>query len=79
MNNLKVSEVQVTYKNKVQAFERVSVRSSQKSASTLRAIWDNDLEYVESVYCLFLNRANQVIGFKLIGKGGQSGAIVERR
>ena len=72
-----VSEVKLSYVNHVPASQRQSIRRSSDAADLLRLIWENDIEHVESFYVLLLNRANQVLGSKLISQGGVSGTVVD--
>ena len=39
----------------------------------------NSLNYKESFYALYLNRANKVLGYQLVSLGGISGTVVDVR
>ena len=75
-----VAEVQLSYKSKVKAKDRVVVKSSDECYEILRKIWDEDtLELAETFKVLFLNRANQIIGAYTLSIGGMTGTVVDPR
>lgn len=76
--NTKPAEVTISYKSKVRAADRPQVRSSHTAYTVLWDVWDKDsIEHVESFYILLLNRANKVLGYSLISKGGTAGTVVD--
>ena len=81
-NNLKfwqVSEVKMSYQNRVKLADSPQITSSATAANILFANWSNDLEMIESFNVLFLNRANKVKGIFRVSKGGVSGTVVDAR
>ena len=75
---MQIAEVKVSYTSKVKAKDRVVVRTSADAYRAVRSLYDEDtIDYVESSYVLLLNRANQVIGKKLLSTGGTSSCIVD--
>ena len=75
---MQIAEVKVSYTSKVKAKDRVVVRTSADAYRAVRSLYDDDtIDYVESSYVLLLNRANQVIGKKLLSTGGTSSCIVD--
>ena len=68
----------VSYSTKVKAAERPKVRCSQDADALLRKVFPS-LEHVEYFYIICLNRANQVLGFHQVSKGGISGTVTDVR
>lgn len=76
----KVAEIQIRYSSKVKKEERYQIRSSADAYNVLLKLYDQDLiEYQEMFYVLFLNRANEVIGYRQVTKGGVSGTVVDKK
>ena len=77
-NLLNVSEVEITYKTKINKKDRKKITSSKDAYNLLKQVYNNDtVEYVESFYILILNRANEAIGVKQISQGGVSGTVAD--
>jgi len=77
MQNI-VSEVELTYKTKVKPADRIKVVSSNDCHNCFRSVYDlNKIEFKEFFYCMYLNRANKVLGILLISEGGTSGCTVD--
>ena len=74
-----VSEVELTYKNKVKASDRPQITSSRTAYDILLFNWSDQIEYQEEFNILLLNRANRVIGFYNVSKGGQSSTVVDAK
>ena len=73
-----VSEVKLSYVNRIPASQRQQVNRSSDVVDLLRLIWDeNSIDHVESFYILLVNRANKVLGYKLLSQGGLSGTVVD--
>ena len=72
----RISEIQVSYHPLIKKEDRISVRSSEDAEKYLRNVFP-DLEHVEYFYILCLNRANQILGYHQISKGGISGSVVD--
>lgn len=73
-----VAEITVSYKTKVKAADRPKISRSDDAHKLLFGIWDKDIiEYQECLYLLLLNKANAVLGYKLISIGGMSGTVVD--
>lgn len=75
--NSTVDEISIVYHNSVPASERQKVISSKEAFEVLRNIWNDQIELYESFYLLLLNRANRVLGYRLISMGGVSGTVVD--
>ena len=74
-----VSEVELTYRNKVKASDRPQITSSRNSYDILLHNWSDQLEWIEEFNILMLNRANRVLGFYNVSKGGQTGTVVDAK
>jgi len=74
-----VSEVALTYKNKVKPTDRPQITSSKTAYDVLLFNWSDQIEYQEEFNVLLLNRANRVIGFYNVSKGGQASTIVDAK
>lgn len=59
--------------------KKVKINSSNVTNEYLHQLWDKDIDIQESVYALFINSANNTIGYKLISKGGINSAIIDIR
>ena len=80
MNTLfSVSEVELTYKSKVKASDRPQITSSRTAYDILLAHWSDQIEMQEEFNILLLNRANRVLGFYNVSKGGQSSTVVDAK
>jgi DNA repair protein RadC len=75
----KVSEIEISYKPLVKPSEMAKITCSKDAERILRSIWGSDINYRESFYALYLNRANKVLGYQLISLGGISGTVVDVR
>jgi DNA repair protein RadC len=73
----KVAEVQLTYKTKVKPSERAKIQSSVSAVDILRPFYGDDIEYIEKMYVIYLNRANKVLGVNLLSTGGTSGTYCD--
>lgn len=72
---LAVSEVSISY---TPAEERIQIKCSRTASFVLRYLWDPQLLNVqEQFYALFLNRANEVLCWRLIGTGNGKSCILD--
>ncbi len=73
-----VTEIQITYKNKIRLSERARITCSEDAYKILKDNWNQDtLELREEFKILLLNRANKVLGIVNISTGGISGTIAD--
>ncbi len=81
MNDLipQMSEIEISYSPAIKPSQMAKISCSRDAENIFRSIWSNDLNYRESFYALYLNRANRVLGYKLISLGGLSGTVVDVR
>ena len=69
--------MKVSYKKSL--IKKRSISSSKDAADYFRDIWADDLGFVESVYVIALNTANNIIGWKQVSKGGVAGTVVDNK
>lgn len=78
MNYNIVNEVKVTYTRKGNSQKQI--RDSHDSYKVFKSHFDEDtIDYRESVYVLYLDQKNTVLGIKKISECGISSAIVDVR
>lgn len=76
----RLAEIQVQYSSKIKKEDRIQITKSKETFEVLLDIYDlTTLEYQESFYVLYLNRANQILGYRCISNGGMSGTVVDVR
>lgn len=74
----KVSEVKLTYANKIKACDRIKVLCAKDASIVLKKSWDYDtIDGFETFKAMYLNRANQVLGIVTISTGGIAAALVD--
>jgi DNA repair protein RadC len=74
----KVSEVKLTYKNKVPAKDRIQIKNSCDAFDVFWSAWDKEvIEHIEEMKMLLLDRSNKVLGIVSLSKGGTSGTIID--
>jgi DNA repair protein RadC len=78
-NFWQVSEVQISYRNKLQSADRPRITCSRDAADLLQANWSDDIELLEEFNVLFLNKGNQVTGLFKVSRGGISGTVVDMK
>jgi DNA repair protein RadC len=75
-----VSEVQLTYKNKVKASDRVKISCSKDAYKIFMDNWNPEIiEFVEEFKILLMSRSNSVLGILEVSKGGISGTVTDVR
>lgn len=71
---------EITLKLKRGETLNVKIKNSSDIAEVFKQIWDKDsMEIYESVICIFLNRANNTIGWFKVSQGGLNGTVVDNR
>jgi DNA repair protein RadC len=73
-----VAEIQISYSTKVKPSDRQKITCSKDAAEILRQIFPG-FEHREFFYILTLNRANRVLGYFEVSKGGISGTVVDTK
>jgi len=78
LSPFKVSEIEISYRNKVKACDRPKVTSSQDTYALLFGMWEqNKLELVEQCNLLLLDRSHACLGLVRLSTGGMNGCIVD--
>ena len=72
-----MTEIEVSYRNKVPYKDMVKISCSKDCAEYFRHIWSDRLDHVEEFRILCLNRANKVLGWACISRGGISGTVAD--
>ena len=73
--NLKLFELK-----KIQTdFPNVKITKSKEGYEFIKNFYGDDIEIFESVSALFLNNANNTIGYAKISQGGITGTVVDVR
>ena len=71
-------EIQIKYKSG--DLKKVKITSSDNAAEILREMFNADtLEYSEEFIVVYLNRANNTIGWQKISSGGMNGTVCDKR
>ena len=73
-----LAELKVTYEKKDNV-RKVKIGNSTEVATYFKQIWPEDINYKECFMVLYLNRANNTIGYSVISKGGVSSTIADVR
>jgi len=73
---INVSEVQLIYKNKVKASDRIKISCSRDAYKVFMDCWDPEtIDFLESFKILLMSRSNAVLGILEISKGGTTGTV----
>jgi DNA repair protein RadC len=72
-----MNEIKVTY-NRNYEQESIKISSSRDIDKYIREVYDN-IDYVEKIYIIMINRANIVIGHKLISQGTSYATVVDMK
>ena len=74
-----VAEVKLRYSTRVRASDRVQIKCSDDAEQLIREFWKDDMEHVESMKLILLNRANRVLGVTTISTGSTTGTVVDNK
>ncbi|MCB2194421.1 MAG: JAB domain-containing protein [Bacteroidetes bacterium] len=72
-----IAEVKIRYSSKIKASERTQITCSQDGNNLIRNFWDEDMEHIETMKLILLNRANKVLGVANLSTGGSTGTICD--
>lgn len=70
-----VAEVKISYSPKCKAI--IKINSAKDAENIFRDIWEEGFSHIEYFYLLLLNRANKVLGYHLLSKGGTASTVVD--
>lgn len=75
-----ITEIELIYKSKVKASERLQIKSSRSAYDLVLSTWDSDkIELLEQFKILLLNNACKVLGLYEVSSGGICGTVVDLR
>lgn len=78
VNLITVSEIELVYRSKVKASERLKIASSKDAYDIFLNYWDETkIEFVEQFKILLLNRGNKVLGVYEVSTGGVTGTVAD--
>ena len=77
MKTNNIAEVEITYKQRLSS--KLTITRSKDAETYFREIWSNQMEYREEMYVLLLNRANMILGYNCLSKGGTTGTVVDTK
>ena len=80
MSNVKnfVSEISVSYSHTYK--RKIKITDAYSAEKTLRKMWDAQLMNIQEQFCvLFLNNANEVVGFRCLSTGSLTASVVDFR
>lgn len=80
MKTFKSKLPELTLNYKTSTYPKVKISSSEDAFKTLVQVYDKEtIDYLESFVVLFLNRANNTIGWIKLSQGGQSVCAVDAK
>lgn len=72
----KLPEIRLSYRRGTETI--VKIEKAEDAYKVFSTIYDNNtIDYIECSYALFLNRANNTIGWLKLSQGGTCGTIVD--
>lgn len=75
-----LAEVEIHYKSKQKASDRVKITDSKGCEKLFRLAFDADkIEYREEFIILMMNRASHVLGYVKISTGSSTGTVVNKQ
>lgn len=75
--HLNLAEIKVSYSHNVRPSDMMKVSCSRDAYDALLNCWDGQLDHIEYFYIILLNRANKIMGYYQLSKGGQSGTVAD--
>ena len=80
MKTYKSNLPQITLKLTKSDTLNCKITNSKDAYDVFKKIWDADsIEIYESMICIFLNRANNTIGWYKVSQGGISGTVIDNK
>lgn len=72
-----VPVVKLSYHSGIEKSQRVKVTSGYTTCRVLRRLFNGELEHIETMWVLALNRANEILCACEISRGGISGTVCD--
>ena len=79
INNQQVAEIQIVYKTKVKAADRVKISNSKDSYNVLKHFFEPYMEHREVVYAIYMNTANKVLHVMRISEGAINNCLIDAK
>jgi DNA repair protein RadC len=80
MKTYKSDMPEITLKYKTGNYKKTKISTSLDAFQVLLELYDDDtVDYKETAYALFLNKANNTIGWMKISEGGTSATIIDQK
>ena len=80
MKTYKTNMPEITLKYKTGNYKKTKISTSLDAFQVLLQLYDDDtVDYKETAYVLFLNKANNTIGWMKISEGGTSATIIDQK
>jgi len=79
MKTYKMNMPEITLKLKKSDVIKAKIGSSADCNTLFREVFDDSIGLYESMFCIYLNRANNTIGWMKISQGGISGTVIDIR
>ena len=73
----KMTEIEVTYRNRIPYKDMAKISSSASAADYFRKVWSDRMDHIEEFMVILLNRANRALGWAVISRGGFSGTVAD--
>lgn len=73
-----VGEIKVSYKRYRANIDR-TIRSAKDISVFLREIWNDDINYRETVYIIAMNTQNKIIGYSDLFNGGTNSSLIDSK
>lgn len=70
-------EINISYRPGIRLSETPKISSSLDAVSYLRMVWSERMDHIEEFLVLCLNRANLVLGYAVVSRGGLSGTVAD--
>ncbi|PHQ85478.1 MAG: DNA repair protein [Thalassobium sp.] len=70
-------KIRIVYSKKIKDKDRPKITKSQDAADVFREIWSSQIEVREEFIVLLVDRANRVLGYQLLSKGGITGTVAD--
>lgn len=70
---------EITIKSENTDFSMTTINNSHSAEQYARQFFHEDINLYESVFVMFLNRANKVIGYAKISQGGTISSVIDNK
>lgn len=78
-NELYAKLPEITFRMSKTELIQTQIRNADDCAELFRKLYDESIEVYESMFAIFLDRANKTIGWLRVSQGGISGTVIDIR